>query len=232
MGSKRASASAWASPQLWWRIAIVVVCAVGLMGGESRLTFYTTQSNAIVAAYFAVAVHRMVRDATTIPPAPRLRGAVTHWIAVTGLVSHVLLTAGANPLPGLADPDPSLALQNQTVFLLHYVVPVMVLLDWVVFGPHGLVRWRDGLLWMLYPLAYFGLTLVRAAALPLVPDRFPYPFLDVETLGAGVVWQLASVIAFIAAIAAAVIALDRLAAFVARRLTARRRTPDAAAARA
>nr|WP_243847554.1 Pr6Pr family membrane protein [Microbacterium ulmi] len=200
------------------------------MTGERRLAFYTTQSNLIVVAFFAVVTYWMIREGTTDAPAPRLRGGVTLWIAVTGLVSHVILNQGANPLPGLFVTDAVTVLDNRSLFLLHYVVPAMVLVDWVVFGPHGIVRWRDGLLWLLYPVAYGAIAIVRGVAFPTVSDRFPYPFLDVEALGGGIVWALTRIVAVIVVLAAAVIALDRASGLVKRRLRLTARIPDAAAA--
>ena len=108
----------------------------------------------------------MVRRGTTEPPAPRLRGAVTLWILITCLISHVLLSHGENPLPGLSDPDPAEALRNQSAFLVHYVVPIMVVLDWLVFGPHGAVPWRTLPLWILFPLGYGAAVEARAAVWP------------------------------------------------------------------
>ncbi|GAA2992852.1 hypothetical protein JOD63_001518 [Microbacterium terrae] len=215
------------TPQFWWRVAIVFACALGLMSGERRLAYFTTQSNVIVVAYFAVAVFWMLRRRRTDAPAPVLRGGVTLWIVITGLVSHVLLNQGASPFPGMADPDAAVALANQSLFILHYAVPAMVLLDWVLFPPHGMVRWRDAGWWMLYPVAYGAITLVRAAVFPTVSDRFPYPFLDYVDLGAGVVVSLLRVVAVMAVLAVGVVALDKLAAaFTRRRVDERRYDAD------
>lgn len=208
----------WRSPHLWWRLGIVVVCAIGLMTSEGQLAFFTTQSNVIVIAYFAITIYTMITRRTLDPPAPRLRGAITLWILVTGLVSHIIINQGASPFPGMGDEDPMVALVYRSLFLLHYVVPALVLIEWVAFGPHGQVRWSDGLLWLLYPIAYGLISLFRAVGFPGVRDRYPYPFLDVDALGAGVVLALLPVLAVIAVLATAVIALDRGALWVARRL--------------
>lgn len=201
--------------QFWWRAAIVLVCLLGLSSGNHRLVFFTVQSNVIVFAYYAGALYWMVRRGVPDVPAPRLRGGVTTWILTTALVSHVLLNGGASPLPGLVDPDAAMALSNQSLFLLHYVVPGMVLADWLFFGPRRVVRWRDALLWLIYPAAYAVVTLSRAVAFPTIADRFPYPFLDIDELGlGGAVLGMAQVVAVIAVIAILVVALDRLSAAV------------------
>ncbi|MBM7505519.1 Pr6Pr family membrane protein [Agromyces aurantiacus] len=205
----------WMTPQFWWRVLIVVVVLWGLVAAERRLAYFTTQSNVIVFGYYAGALYWMVRRATTAPPAPRLRGGVTVWILTTMIVSHVLLNHLENPLPGLVVADPADQLANRALFAVHYVVPVMVLLDWIAFGPHRVVRWRDIGWWVLYPFAYGMIFLWRALALPEVPDRFPYPFLDTDALGAlGSFVAMLEVLAYIAVLSVIVILLDRLAAAV------------------
>lgn len=213
----------FASASLWWRAAIVVAASLGLMSGEHRVAFFTTQSNIIVVAYFAIVVFHMLRSGQTDAAAPRLRGGVTLWIVITGLISHVLLSNLANPLPGLIVSDPAAALTNQSLFLLHYVVPVMVVIDWVAFGPRGVVRWRDGVCWLAYPVAYGVISIARAAWFPTVADRYPYPFLDPSQGGwAGVVAGLVPVIVISAVLAAGVIGLDRVSGGLSRRLAGRR----------
>ena len=199
------------------RIAIVVAIIAGLLLGERRLAFFTSQSSVIAAAYFITAIVVMARSRTAMPPAPRLRGAVTFWLMTTALISHFLNNHGQNPLPGLFVADPVVAIDNTGLFLLHYVAPGLVLLDWIVFGPHGLVRWRDALLWLLYPLGYGVVMITRAALFPAVNDRYPYPFLDPTAAGLdGMMVALGRVILILAVIALAVVAIDRVAALLRR----------------
>lgn len=216
-------ASVWRAPALWYRALLILVSVVGFITGERSMAFFTGQTNVIVIAYFAVTVYWMVSRRTSVPPAPRLRGAVVAWILTVGIIAHVELAHWANPFPGLVDPDPTARLTNWTLFLVHYVIPVMVLIDWLAFGPHGIVRWRDIPVWLLYVFAYGLLTLLRAMWFPEVTSRFPYPFFEPGALGWwGVVLYLLAMLAFSAAIAVAVVALDRLVAIPQRR---RGRTP-------
>ncbi|MGR0220946.1 Pr6Pr family membrane protein [Agromyces sp. ZXT2-6] len=217
----------WVAPQFWWRVVIVVVVLWGLIAAERRLAYFTTQTNVIVFGYYAAALYWMVRRASTAPPAPRLRGGVTVWILTTMIVSHVLLNHFENPIPGLFVDDPRDLLANRALFAVHYVVPVMVLVDWVAFGPHRVVRWRDIGWWVLYPFAYGMIFLWRALALPEVPDRFPYPFLHTDDLGVlGALVAMVEVLVYISALSALVILLDRLAGWVGRRLRSRRAVAD------
>lgn len=223
-------ANVWVTPAFWWRVAIVIVVLWGLVAGERRLAYFTTQSNVIVFAYFAGALYWMVRRRTAAPPAPVLRGGVTTWILTTMVVSHVLLNHFENPIPGLFVTDPRDELANRAIFAMHYVVPLMVLVDWVAFGPHRVVRWRDAAWWLAYPAAYGFIFLWRALALPEVPDRFPYPFLDTDALGAfGSLLEMLRVVAYIAVLGLLVMALDRLAWWVGDRWSRARRRGAASA---
>ncbi|WP_309238245.1 Pr6Pr family membrane protein [Actinoplanes aureus] len=205
-------------PQLWWRTAIVVCAAAGLLTGEHRIVFYTCQSNLIVLGYFAGALYWMVRRRTVEAPAPRLRGPVTLWILITCLISHFVLNHGASPLPGLADPDPGTALANWSLFLVHYVVPVMVVADWAAFGPRRLAPWRDLPLWLLFPLGYGVTSVFRAILFPAAPNRYPYPFLDPALHGGydGVAVQMLTLAVYFAVLGALLIGIDRLGARLSR----------------
>ncbi|MDE0546359.1 Pr6Pr family membrane protein [Microbacterium sp. C7(2022)] len=200
------------------RAAIVIVIVAGLLLGERRFPFFTSQSNLIALGYFVTTLVLMVQRRAPAAPAPRLRAAVTFWLLTTALISHFLNNHGESPIPGLLDPNPIVAIDNTGLFLLHYVSPALVLLDWLVFGPHGIVRWRDTLLWLLFPIGYGVVMITRGMLLPDVNDRWPYPFLDPTTAGvAGMIPALGRVVLILAAIALAVVALDRLAWALTRR---------------
>lgn len=217
-----ARAKVFAAPALWWRIGIVLSCTFGIMSQEWRLAYFTTLSVLAVLGYFSILVFCMVRDGSTAPVAPRLRGGITLWIVTTALVSHVIVEGGASPFPGMVDADPAVAVEYQSRFFMHYVIPALVLVDWIVFGPHGIVRWRDGLWWLLFPLAYGVLSFLRSQWFPHVSDRFPYPFFDPSIAGwGGVVLGLLQVLLANAVVAAVVIGLDRVSAALARRRSAR-----------
>lgn len=217
----------FAKPALWWRVAIVLACVFGVTAQEWRLAFFTTLSVIAVLGYFSVVLYWMVRRGTTVPVAPRLRGGITLWIVTTALISHFIVEGGASPFPGMVDSDPAVAVEYQSRFFMHYLIPAMVLFDWVVFGPHGIVKWRDGLWWLLFPLAYGVISIARGQWFPYVSDRFPYPFFDPTIAGwGGVALGLLEVVLANAVIALGVIGLDRLSATISRRRRERVESKD------
>jgi hypothetical protein len=201
----------WLRPQLWLRVLIVGSGLVGLLADQYRIAYYTSQSNLITLGYFGGVLYWMVRRNTVEPAAPRLRGAVTLWILITGLISHFLLQGGANPLPGLWIDDPAQQAVNWSRFLVHYVVPTLVLIDWIAFGPRRVSPWRDLWLWILYPLGYGVASVSRAIAIPTISDRYPYFFLDPTEHGYGwVAGQFVELGLIFAGLGAILLLIDRL----------------------
>ncbi|MFE4355759.1 Pr6Pr family membrane protein [Kitasatospora sp. NPDC056800] len=210
-------------PALWWRMGIVLSAGLGLTLGTAPLVYFTVQSNVIVFGYFISAVYWMLKRGTVDAPAPRLRGAATLYILITGLVSHILLEHGANPLPGLVSGPDKLA--HWSSFFLHYVTPVMVIADWLVLKPRNASAWKDIPLWLGFPLGYAAIVLTRNALFDDYPMPYPYFFFDPTTKGYGYVWgQIALLTVEFVALAALVVGLDRLGTRIAGRL---RSTPQA-----
>ncbi|PFG20081.1 Pr6Pr family membrane protein [Serinibacter salmoneus] len=163
---------------LGWRSATLLLCVLGLLTDGWGTPFLSPQSNLLVAGYLACCLYWMVRRRTPDAPAPTLRGLVTVTIVFVGLISHWTYDDAVNPLPGLTDPDPAAAIANQSAFLIHYVVPAMMLLDWLFLRPHGACSLRRALLWPTYLIGYGVVITVRSIALPHVWARYPVPMFD------------------------------------------------------
>lgn len=162
------------------------------------LRFFTILTNLIVAAVFVQLAWRG-RHAVL----PLVQGGVMLAIALVGLVYNFVLS----PMP---QPNLWSALGDD---MHHFWVPLAVPLWWLVFAPHRRLRWSAPLLWALYPLAYSGYVLLRAAGeAPGTPLRYPYPFMDAEALG----W--ATALGNMAAIAAAFVLAGLLAVAIDRKL--------------
>ncbi len=68
--------------------------------------------------------------------------------------------------------------------LLHVIVPVLYVLYWIVFIQKGTLKWKDGLRWTYFPLAYLIYSLIRGYFV----GWYPYPFLNVAKFGYGQVF--------------------------------------------
>lgn len=63
--------------------------------------------------------------------------------------------------------------------LLHVVVPLLVLVGWLLFGPRPRITARTIGLALIWPVLWLGYTLVMGA----IHCWYPYPFIDVNELG-------------------------------------------------
>lgn len=148
-------------------LALLAVELTSRSGVWWRLVTFTYQANVLAAAYYAWTLITPRADART-----GLRGAVVLYVLVAGLVWNLLLTGrsmGYTP----------------SNFLLHVVVPILALADWLLIG-RGIStgKWWQPLVWLLYPAAYLGLALV---VLNRLGRRAPYYFLDPASVGTGAV---------------------------------------------
>ena len=90
------------------------------------------------------------------------RGAAVLYMSMTGLV-YLLLLSGVN-----VDTD------QYANWVLHRIVPLLVVADWLYQPPRRPIDFRAALGWLAFPLLYLLYTLVRG---PFV-DWYPYPFVD------------------------------------------------------
>ena len=158
--------------------------------------YFTIQSNLIVLLALAIGAFTVLRGTTPPRWTVAVRAAATTYIALTGLVFNLLLA-------GLPSNDPYTVGWASDVF--HRVIPLYVVLDWVLFADRDRQPWRRLWQFLAFPLIWVVVVLARGA------DFVPYPFLDVATLGGGVValWCVGIAVA-VALIGALVVAASRL----------------------
>lgn len=162
-------------------------------------SYFTIESN-LIAAVVLLVVGLGARAGR--PASERLdlwRGAATLYIATTGVVYSALLAGDADNL------------LRWTNIVLHYVMPVAVVVDWALDRPAWRIPFRRALAWLIYPVLFVVYTLIRGE----IAGWYPYPFVDVAERGYPAVAATVAVLA-----AALVAAIWALAA-----TTGRRRTP-------
>ena len=201
-----------------WKIGVVgcaftgVALQIGLFRGELHLSsfrYFTNLSNLLCLLYFLIdaawILARRTRDGSQ-NWFPALKGAAMMGVVVTCLVANFLLgsfTMGTT--------------MRIAVRLVHLVVPIMTVLDWLLFDEKGAFTWRSPLGWTIFPLGYFGSVLLLAAVLPGVPF-YPYPFMNVSARGlTPVLVTVAVLTAFFIALGALFLWIDRLLAKAGRR---------------
>ncbi len=125
-------------------------------------SFFTIQSNIIgvVAVSTAALATGAARGSVWLS---QLRGAATLYMGITGMIFSLLLSGAdvQTPIPWVNS-------------VLHYVFPLFIVIDWLVDRSVRPLTFRQGLVFLSYPVAYLGYTMIRG---PIV-DWYPYPFLD------------------------------------------------------
>lgn len=158
--------------QLYLTLRLTVADGRGIVAGILfYLSFFTILTNTLVALALTVPL---------VSPAPASRWgefaaspfaqtAVAAYITIVGIVYSVALRH-------IWDPQGA---QRVADLLLHDLIPVLFVVRWLLFVPKGSLRPGDAVRWLAYPLAYVAIIVVRGA----VAHRYPYPFIDVTTLG-------------------------------------------------
>ena len=140
----------------------------GVLNPVNFFSYFTIQSNLIGAA---VLLYLAVRGgAIRSGRVDWWRGAACVYLTVTFFVVIVLLEAT----------DVGLQLAWVDV-VLHKLVPVVVVADYLIDPPTTRLSISDGLLWLVYPLAWLGYTMIRGP----IAEWYPYPFLDPADGGYG-----------------------------------------------
>lgn len=159
---------------------VVILAAIGTqlsdLAGKGVLdplhyfSYFTIQSNLIACAVLLIGAARW--------RAPRslgwelVRGAAVVYMSVTGIVFTLLLSG--------TDVDTAIPWVNTVV---HELIPIVIVVDWLVDSPTMRLTLRQGVLWLSYPAVWLVYTLVKG---PIV-GKYPYPFLDPANGGYGTV---------------------------------------------
>ena len=139
----------------------------GLARMSSYLTNLTVLACAVCFTCVALRTHRSA--GVRFFRQPTVVSAVVVYLVFVGVAYNLLLRGYWSPAP----------LRRILTESLHSVLPMLTALYWVLFVPRFHVRWRHCLLWLVYPVAYLVVTLWRGS----LSDFYPYPFINVDTLG-------------------------------------------------
>ena len=141
-----------------------------LLGGlMSFFSYFTVLSNTLVATVLTCELTSRESAARRWFLQSSVSSGIAVSIAVVSLAYNLLLRHLWHPQgwQWLADE------------LLHDIMPLLFLVYWWCCVPKGLLRLGHIAVWVIYPLLYFGYSLLRGHLLAV----YPYPFVDVEKLG-------------------------------------------------
>ena len=153
-------------------LALVALTAIGgqlvlhVGASYSALNFFSYFTN--LSNLFAAFVLLLSVFSSSSASRDHVRYASTVNMTVVGLVFAVLLR---NVDLG--------ALLPWVNFVLHYIMPVAVVLDWLVRPPVSKLKAKNILIAMVFPAAYLAYVVLRGTS----TGWYPYPFLNPSNVG-------------------------------------------------
>ena len=148
--------------------AIATQLTIHIIAGFSIINFFsyfTNLSNLIAALVFIGATQAITNNYNFDNDFWRAQSAIN--MSVVGIVFVTLLRS--------ADLGALLPWVN---FVLHYLMPIVVLFEWLLNPPKQRFGLRDALLCQIFPVLYLAYTMIRGALI----GWYPYPFLTQNTL--------------------------------------------------
>lgn len=168
--------------------AVGTLAGTPLVGRFLRvLSFFTIQSNILSLVVSAQLARNPNRDGP-IWRAVRLASLV--GIVITGIIYATVLSK-------VHEPHGWKETVSNTAF--HYIVPIMMLVGWLLFGPRPRVELVTLVRSLIYPLAWVIYSLIDGA----ITSWYPYPFVDVNTLGYAAVLRNSVVVVAVLAVVTA-----------------------------
>ena len=170
--------------------AVGVVASLGLFDMAFRWDFYIYFTN--LSNYFCIGImvvqligtiKRSGDGLVTVPPVLKLASLVA--ILVTFLLFNFLIAGeeGRDPIRNF----------SAMSIILHVVLPVLYLADWVLFHEKSKIKWMDPISALFFPIVYIVYVIIHAAirgfnselkgfvgSNPLI---YPYFFLNPEKIG-------------------------------------------------
>ncbi|WP_395944653.1 Pr6Pr family membrane protein [Brevundimonas sp.] len=160
----------------WAALVLQYILMVGPVEGWAVLertvnyfSFFTILTNILVALALTGPLMSPDRRVARWSAGEGVRAAVTLYVVVVGVVYHFMIAPYWKPE----------GLTFGVNLVLHYVMPVAFLLDWLWFTPKGRLRWIDPVKWLAFPLVYAVWTLAHG----LIAHWWPYGFVNVDDLG-------------------------------------------------
>lgn len=143
-----------------------------------KLTYYTNISNLLILLFFAYLLYLSIRGIPLSQKHYRLKACFTICITLTFLVYHFLLAEDSTPAEFYT-------IKNIT---LHYIAPILVIIDFIVFDQRKMYTILDPVYWTFIPILYLIFSLVKGIVFRIpIPDEehtpFPYFFLNITKYG-------------------------------------------------
>lgn len=165
---------AWFALLLQLSLSIGIAAVNGkpaLMGVVAYVGYFTVLTNLFVALVLTLPLVVPSSAGGRFAARPGVVGCAVTSLLIVGIGYHLLLRHVWAPqgLQWIAD------------MLLHYVMPILFFLHWLLVLPGRRLPALSPLVWCVYPVGYLVYALLRGEVL----QAYPYPFIDVTAIGYG-----------------------------------------------
>jgi hypothetical protein len=147
---------------------LVDLAGKGVLNPVNFFSYFTILSNSFAVGVLLAGATVWRRQRS--PTIDMLRGAATLYMTVTLIVFALLLSG--------TDVDTAIPWVNAVV---HQLLPVVMIVDWLLDPPATRLTIRQGLAWLIPPLIWIAYTMIRGP----IAGWYPYPFLDPANGGYG-----------------------------------------------
>lgn len=164
----------------WLSVALQLYLSINLALANGKtiftgvivcISFFTILTNILVCLVltYSSPTSKPISGLARFFSNPLVASGVAASIAMVGIVYHLLLRKIWNPQGFQLIADMS----------LHYVMPALFIIYWVLYVNKAGLRWLHSIVWCVYPIAYLCFSLVRGK----ITSSYPYPFIDVSAIG-------------------------------------------------
>lgn len=133
------------------------------------ISYFTELSNITVTIWYFNKV--FFKKKITFLNKDSVRGAITLYICVAGLIFFLILNQDWHA-------HGRVKLEEYT---LHGFSPIAFILDYLLFERKGIYKFKNALLWLIFPIIY----LFYALGIGKIIDSYPYPFLNMNVITVG-----------------------------------------------
>lgn len=165
-----------------YKILILIVCSIGIylnckaLQFGNAIVYYTIQSNILCfSVYLIIIIMHFLNKLEKNGFYYFIKGLATMSITLTMVVYQLVIRSSGVEMPGTA-------ISND---LVHLVVPIMIMLDYVIFGEKGNLNKKFPLYWGISIIAYtlYCYILIGFGVQFSGTGKYPYPYMDPTTNG-------------------------------------------------
>jgi hypothetical protein len=162
----------------------------------SYMSFFTNLSNLLAGIALLYTIKIRFNPFRLMQKAGQFAG-ITLFVCMSGIIFNL----------ELAHTIPNNGLSYWVNVMLHDVTPLLFLVFWFFYVPQGILKFRDVLVWLIFPVLYFCYVLISG----ILIGHYPYSFFNPALFGyKAILWNGLEMLAGFLSFGLIVVAMDRM----------------------